>query len=147
MASAAQDPDEAASNEEMLRILKRVEHLLQKMLEQYNGQDLTSFPEQATPLALPEEPPPHTTQRRPRARHRSALEWDFTDREVEIIHLLCHPAGYTYDVIATMLGIHRGTLNGHLARIFVRMQVHNRSSVVMKWLVRHGKNGLQEECS
>lgn len=53
-------------------------------------------------------------------------------REKEILQLLAK--GYLYKEIAAQLSISSETVHGHLRRIYEKLQVHNRTEAVVKYL-------------
>jgi DNA-binding NarL/FixJ family response regulator len=53
-----------------------------------------------------------------------------TDREVEVLTLA--GKGYTNKAVGHELSISRRTVQGHLARIFKKLEVNNRTEAVMR---------------
>ena len=58
--------------------------------------------------------------------------WNFTERELGIVRLLLR--GATSEDICTATNIARSTLKTHLAAIFTKVGVHNRTALIAKLL-------------
>ena len=63
-------------------------------------------------------------------RRRYQLRWGLSDREAEVLALVGN--GKTGPEISTILGISHDTARKHLARIFVRLGVENRTEAALK---------------
>lgn len=51
-------------------------------------------------------------------------------RELEVLRLMAHPAGYTYRAIAEQLGIGEATVRTHRDNLFAKFGVNNRQALV-----------------
>ena len=60
----------------------------------------------------------------------AAFVKELTDRELEVLRLVGH--GYTNKAIGAQLGISDRTVQGHLARIFNKLQASSRTEAVMR---------------
>ena len=60
---------------------------------------------------------------------------DLTKREREVLEALCH--GYSDKEIAKRLTVALGTVRNHVARIYAKLDVHNRNAALL-WARRHG---------
>ena len=60
---------------------------------------------------------------------------DLTKREREVLEALCH--GYSDKEIAKRLTVALGTVCNHVARIYAKLDVHNRNAALL-WARRHG---------
>jgi DNA-binding NarL/FixJ family response regulator len=55
---------------------------------------------------------------------------DLTQRERQVLRLLCHPHGYTLAEVAARMGIALSTVQYHRNRIYAKLQVRNRAALV-----------------
>lgn len=53
-----------------------------------------------------------------------------TAREMEVLRLMAHPAGHTYQVIGEQLGISEATVRTHRDNLFAKLEVNNRQALV-----------------
>lgn len=71
---------------------------------------------------------------------------DLTKREKEVLEALCH--GHSDKEIAKRLKVALGTVRNHVAKIYAKLDVHNRNAALL-WARRHGyfSNGGNDEKS
>ena len=63
---------------------------------------------------------------------KSPINSGLTDREKEVLDLLAQ--GYLYKEIAGQLEISVDTVSNHIRKIYEKLQVHNRTEAVVKYL-------------
>jgi DNA-binding NarL/FixJ family response regulator len=63
---------------------------------------------------------------------RAARFKKLTPREEDVLEQLAR--GFRYKEIVANLGISKGTLNGHICRVYEKLQVHSRTEAVVKYL-------------
>jgi two-component system, NarL family, invasion response regulator UvrY len=59
-----------------------------------------------------------------------------TDREREFLKLVCDEKEYTYEQIASMMGVHRRTVDGYRESIFSKFDIKSKAGLVL-FLVRN----------
>jgi DNA-binding NarL/FixJ family response regulator len=57
---------------------------------------------------------------------------ELTDREAEVLRLMNHPEGLTYEVIGEKLEIDRRTVESHRDKLFEKFGVHKRQALLRK---------------
>ncbi len=71
------------------------------------------------------------------ATDRRALE-EIPQQEMRLLILACDPAEYTYDQIADIMGIAKGTLDTYRRRLWERLGIKSKTGMVLF----AAKNGL-----
>lgn len=66
-----------------------------------------------------------------RARQRDDVP-ELTDREAEVLRLMDHPDGLTYEAIGDKLGIERRTVETHRDKLFEKFGVNKRQALLKK---------------
>jgi DNA-binding NarL/FixJ family response regulator len=69
-----------------------------------------------------------------RKRGQPVVRMGLSDRELEVLQLLAR--GHSYKMVADHCGIAMGTVNGHIRRIYDKLQVHSVSGAVSLALKR-----------
>lgn len=77
---------------------------------------------------------------RENAKAKSDPAAAFTDRELQLIKLICAEEEYTYKEIAEKLGLHPRTIDDHRQNIFEKAGVKSKSGLVL-FAVRNGLIG------
>jgi two-component system invasion response regulator UvrY len=67
---------------------------------------------------------------------RQQILEQLTDREKEFLKLVCDEKEYTYEQIASMMGVHRRTVDGYRESIFDKFDIKSKAGLVL-FLVRN----------
>jgi len=67
---------------------------------------------------------------------RKAIMERLTDREREFLKLVCNEAEYTYEQIASMMEVHRRTVDGYRESVFEKFEIKSKTGLVL-FLVRN----------
>ncbi|MEX1188024.1 MAG: response regulator transcription factor [Bacteroidia bacterium] len=67
---------------------------------------------------------------------RATILSQLTDREREFLKLVCHQDEYTYEQIASMMGVHRRTVDGYRESVFDKFDIKSKTGLVL-FLVRN----------
>jgi DNA-binding NarL/FixJ family response regulator len=67
---------------------------------------------------------------------RQVVLEQLTDREKEFLKLVCDEQEYTYEQIASMMGVHRRTVDGYRESIFDKFDIKSKAGLVL-FLVRN----------
>ncbi|MEZ5172152.1 MAG: helix-turn-helix transcriptional regulator [Bacteroidia bacterium] len=67
---------------------------------------------------------------------RQVILEQLTDREREFLKLVCDEQEYTYEQIASMMGVHRRTVDGYRESIFDKFDIKSKAGLVL-FLVRN----------
>lgn len=71
---------------------------------------------------------PMAEGRRPKALKNT---FNLTPKEIEVIHLVS--MGYSYDKMASVMGISKNGVRFHVKNIYAKLQVNNRVEAARKW--------------
>ncbi|MBK7556025.1 MAG: response regulator transcription factor [Flavobacteriales bacterium] len=69
-------------------------------------------------------------------RQRAQVMELLSDREIELIRLVCHEDEYTYDQIAAKMDVSRRTVDGYREDLFARFDIKSKTGLVLfafKW--------------
>jgi DNA-binding NarL/FixJ family response regulator len=72
---------------------------------------------------------------RKREEHDQILD-QMTDREREFLKLVCHEKEYTYDQIASLMGVQHRTVDGYRESIFTKFGIKSKTGLVL-FVLRH----------
>ena len=67
---------------------------------------------------------------------RATILSQLTDREREFLKLVCLQDEYTYEQIASMMGVHRRTVDGYRESVFDKFEIKSKTGLVL-FLVRN----------
>jgi two-component system, NarL family, invasion response regulator UvrY len=67
---------------------------------------------------------------------RKAIMERLTEREREFLKLVCNEAEYTYEQIASMMQVHRRTVDGYREAVFEKFEIKSKTGLVL-FLVRN----------
>jgi two-component system, NarL family, invasion response regulator UvrY len=67
---------------------------------------------------------------------RKAIMERLTEREHEFLKLVCNEAEYTYEQIASMMQVHRRTVDGYREAVFEKFEIKSKTGLVL-FLVRN----------
>lgn len=67
---------------------------------------------------------------------RESILNQLTSREKEFLKLVCHQDEYTYEQIASMMGVHRRTVDGYRESVFDKFEIKSKTGLVL-FLVRN----------
>ena len=73
----------------------------------------------------------HAEDERLRRKRALRARYGLTDREQEVLDLLCR--GLSNASVAHRLGLTEKTVKNHLNHVFTKLRVHNRTEAVVRW--------------
>ena len=68
---------------------------------------------------------------------RDAILTQFSDREMEFLQLVCDKEEYTYERMASIMGVHRRTIDNYRESLFKKFDIKSKTGLVL-FAIKHG---------
>lgn len=68
---------------------------------------------------------------------REAILAQFSDREMEFLQLVCNKEEYTYERMASIMGVHRRTIDNYRESLFKKFDIKSKTGLVL-FAIKHG---------